>query len=323
MVMFAVDEVQGGLLIDHVKTVVPGVSPVIVELATREFVITPDPETFIHLPIPTPGMFPAKVVEPVLAHIVWLDPALATEGGATPVIVTFEIELAQGAFEIVHLKTLLPTPNPVMLVVGESELVIVPEPEIRVHAPIPAVGVFAAIVAPELVQTVWLGPAAAIEGIAFTVMVTFDVEEEQGGLLIDHVNTLVPTVSPVMLVVGDNELVITPEPETLNHLPIPVVAAFAFIVVDVLVAQSVLLVPAFAIVGGAIPLMITLSQVCAQGGFVIRQRKVLFPTPNPVIREVGLFGETIVPLPPIKVHCPVPAVGVLAAIVAPELTQTV
>lgn len=37
----------------------------------------------------------------------------------------------------------------------------------------------------------------------------------------------------------------------------------------------------------------------------------------------GLFGEVIVPDPPINVHTPVPADVVFAAIVAVELTQTV
>lgn len=90
-------------------------------------------------------------------------------------------------------------------------------------------------------------------------MVTFEVEDVQGGLLIDQVNTLVPTVSPVIVVVGESELVITPEPETLIQVPIPEVAVLAFIVVEVLVAQSVLLVPAFAIVGTALPTIIILS----------------------------------------------------------------
>lgn len=38
---------------------------------------------------------------------------------------------------------------------------------------------------------------------------------------------------------------------------------------------------------------------------------------------IGLFGDVIVPEPPISVHKPLPAVVVFAAIVAVELTQTV
>ncbi len=40
------------------------------------------------------------------------------------------------------------------------------------------------------------------------------------------------------------------------------------------------------------------------------------PIPNPVIPDVGEAGVVIVPAPDIKVHKPVPVVGVLAAIVA-------
>ena len=62
------------------------------------------------------------------------------------VIVTFEIDAAHGAFEIVHAKTFVPKPNPVIVVVGESEFVIVPIPETNVQAPVPTVAVFAFIV---------------------------------------------------------------------------------------------------------------------------------------------------------------------------------
>jgi hypothetical protein len=76
------------------------------------------------------------------------------EGGAIPVMVTFETEFAQGGFEIVHLKTFAPKPNPVMLVDGDNEFVIVPAPEIRFHAPVPTTATFAPIVTPDVVQTV-------------------------------------------------------------------------------------------------------------------------------------------------------------------------
>ena len=76
------------------------------------------------------------------------------EGAAIPTIITFETEFKQGGFVMVQRKTFIPTPNPLMVVVGDKELVIIPEPAIKVHAPVPTVGVFAAIVAPELIQTV-------------------------------------------------------------------------------------------------------------------------------------------------------------------------
>ena len=46
---------------------------------------------------------------------------------------------------MVQAKTFVPKPNPVIEVVGDNELVIVPDPEIRVHTPVPTVAVFADI----------------------------------------------------------------------------------------------------------------------------------------------------------------------------------
>jgi hypothetical protein len=81
------------------------------------------------------------------------------------VIVTFETEGAQGGFEIVQAKTLFPTPNPVIEVVGEREFVIVPDPDTNVQTPVPTAALFAAIkVFGLLIQSVWLEPAFAIVG---------------------------------------------------------------------------------------------------------------------------------------------------------------
>jgi hypothetical protein len=70
MVMLEAEEVHGGLLTDHVRTVVPGVKPVTVVLFNKGLVIVPGPETLIHEPVPDVGAFPANVVDPVLAHMV-------------------------------------------------------------------------------------------------------------------------------------------------------------------------------------------------------------------------------------------------------------
>lgn len=53
------------------------------------------------------------------------------------------MDAKQGAFEISHSKIFIPNPKPVTLVVGDNELVIVPEPEIKVHTPVPTVAVLA------------------------------------------------------------------------------------------------------------------------------------------------------------------------------------
>jgi len=61
-----------------------------------------------------------------------------------------------------------------MLVVGEEAVAIVAEtgPLIWLHAPVPAPGVLAAMVAePEEMQVAWLLPAFAVVGVADTDMV--------------------------------------------------------------------------------------------------------------------------------------------------------
>ena len=70
IVTLSVVAVHGELEIDQVNTVVPTVNPVNVDVGESEFVIVPGPDTFIHSPTPAVGVFPAKVVEPVLTQTV-------------------------------------------------------------------------------------------------------------------------------------------------------------------------------------------------------------------------------------------------------------
>lgn len=148
------------------------------------------------------------------------------EGAALPTIIILSCVAAQGAFVILHLNVLLPTPKPVMVVVGLLGDVIVPAPPMSVHKPVPAVGLLAAIVAVDVTQTVWSGPAAAIEGGALVVIVMLETEEAQGGLLIDHVKTVCPGVKPVTVVFLTSGFVIVPEPETLTQIPVPLAGLF-------------------------------------------------------------------------------------------------
>ncbi len=69
-------------------------------------------------------------------------------------IVILATEAAQGGFCILHLKTFGPTPKPVIVVIGDTEFVIVPAPEIKVQVPTPIAAAFAAMVAVEVTQTV-------------------------------------------------------------------------------------------------------------------------------------------------------------------------
>ena len=111
-----------------------------------EFVIVPLPETNDHVPTPTEGVFAFITVAGEEIQSVCEVPAFATVGISSTVIATVDVLGAHGAFEMVQAKTLFPKPNPVIEVVGESELVIVPLPETNVHTPVPTPGVLAFIV---------------------------------------------------------------------------------------------------------------------------------------------------------------------------------
>ncbi len=162
-----------------------------------------------------------------------------------------------------------------------------------------------------------------MDGKAFVVIVTLSTEVVQGKFEIDQVSTVVPTVSPVNVDVGESEFVIVPGPDTFTQAPIPAVGVLPASVVDPVLTQIVWSTPALAMEGTALPTIIILSKVAVQGGLEMVHRKVLFPTPKPVMVVTGLVGVVIVPAPLTKVQSPEPAVGVLAAIVALELTQTV
>ena len=71
----------------------------------------------------------------------------------------------------------------------------------------------------------------------------------QGGLEIVQAKTFVPIGKPVIEVVGDNEFVIVPPPETKVHTPVPTVGTFEFINAFGLLMHNVWLEPAFARVG--------------------------------------------------------------------------
>ena len=47
---------------------------------------------------------------------------------------------------MVQAKTFAPNPNPVIVVFGNNEFVIVPNPETKVHTPLPVPGMFPASV---------------------------------------------------------------------------------------------------------------------------------------------------------------------------------
>jgi len=109
---------------------------------------TPLPETKDHTPVPTVGAFAAiAVTDEAGGQTERFDPALETVGKLSRTIATVELEAAHTPLIILHLKMFVPTPNPVIVVLGEVGDVIVPDPETKIQLPVPTVGVFAFIVA--------------------------------------------------------------------------------------------------------------------------------------------------------------------------------
>jgi hypothetical protein len=139
----------------------PGVSPVTWELGELGLVIEAVPEMILHNPVPIAGEFPANVVE-VTLHRFWFGPAFDVVGlRYTNSDISLKL-LVHDGLEIVHLITTpVPGVRPVKVVVGLSGSVIVADPEIIVHSPVPTIAVFPARVVEVTLQSSWSGPALA------------------------------------------------------------------------------------------------------------------------------------------------------------------
>jgi hypothetical protein len=70
---------QAPLAIVQRSTFAPALNPVTVVFGSFEFANEPEPLTTLHVPIPTVGVFAAKVADD--PHTVWSGPALAVVGG--------------------------------------------------------------------------------------------------------------------------------------------------------------------------------------------------------------------------------------------------
>lgn len=302
--------VQFPLVIVHRKVLGPVPRPVTVDVALEGLVTVPAPLTLLQVPVPDTGLFPARVAD--VPQTLCAGPASAVVGAGMPVMVTSLVEAAQGAFPMVQRNTLAPVPSPVTVDAGLEGLVTVPAPLILVHVPVPATGVFPASVA-VVPHTLWAEPALAVVGAATPVITTSLEEGAQGALLMVQRKTLSPTVRPVTAEAGPEGLAIVPDPLTLVHIPVPDAGEFPPRVAEV--PQTLWAVPAFAVVGGAMPVMTT-SLVDVQEPLAMVHRKVFAPVPGPVTVEAGLEGLVIFPDPLTLVQVPVPVTGVFPARVA-------
>lgn len=131
-------------MIVQTNVFIPLLIPVIDEVGDVGVVIVPPPETTVHNPVPSTGMFPFK--EDELEQMVESLPAAAVVGKGLMLKLTESTEAAQAPFEIVQINVFTPTPIPVIPEVGDAGVVIVPVPETSVHIPVPIVATFPASV---------------------------------------------------------------------------------------------------------------------------------------------------------------------------------
>jgi hypothetical protein len=156
-----------------------------------------------------------------------------------------------------------------------------------------------------------------VAGFWLNLMVTSSVEAVQGELLIVQRNVYVVPAVPVKVDVGlDGVVTVPPEPLTILHAPVPIVAVFAanVTVVKPQVDDPVWSEPALAVVGFWLNLMVTSSVDAVQGELLIVHRNVYVVPAVPQKLDVGLVGVVIDPPDPLTIlHKPVPTAGVFPA----------
>ena len=142
----------------------PAATPVTVEVGEFTLVIVPLPLITDQVPVPTTGVFPARVkVE--LAHWLISVPAFALVGVARLVITTSSVTAVHTPLDIVHLNVaLLPAARPVTELVAELILAIDTAPLTMLHVPVPVVAGVAAIVNVLLLHWVMSVPATSPDG---------------------------------------------------------------------------------------------------------------------------------------------------------------
>ena len=123
-----------------------------------------------------------------------------------------------------------------------------------------------------------------------------------------------PNDKPLTVVFGVVEEVNTAEPDTTDHVPVPVVGVLAAKVVELVVIQILWLGPALAIlVAGSTWMVIVelvLEQVPAE---VMLHCNTFMPNDKPLTVVLGEVDEVNTAEPDTTDQVPVPVVGVLAA----------
>ena len=160
---------HGEFDIVHLNVYVDPAVPLNVDVGLDELPNDPPiPLTIDHKPVPTDGLFPAKVtvVTPQVEEPVWSAPAFDVLGFWLNVITTSSLDAVHGEFDIVHLNVYVDPAVPLNVDVGLDELLNVPPLPLTIdHKPVPTDGLFPAkvtVVSPQVEEPVWSTPALAI-----------------------------------------------------------------------------------------------------------------------------------------------------------------
>ena len=215
-----------------------------------------------------------------------------------------------------HSKTLGPIFKLFALVAAAVTSVIAAFPAIILQLPIPTEGTVA-FKAMELVQVLSSFPAKAIDGGVSLVIETSSKDSGQAPFAaIVHLNTFAPKPNPLTRLTASFGLVIVPVPLTKVQVPVPVKAALPFNVA--VSAQTLLSIPASAMVACSCRVINTTSSFTGQLPLLTVQRNSLIPIDKLLTKVPALFASVNVPFPFTKVHVPLPITGTVALNVALE-----
>jgi hypothetical protein len=307
MATVEVDAAQTPFVMDHWKVFNPVVRFNRVVMCDVGFEIVAEPFTAVHKPVPVNGWFAFSVA--LAEHTEALTPAFAVVGKSSLVRATVEVEEGHTPFVIVHSKRFVPTLRLFAVDVFNELLAIDAEPVITDQLPTPTRGGFAENVT-AVAHTVRFWPALAVVGSWSRWIATVDVEAGQTPWVIDHPKTFNPGVRFCSAVLPEAGFEIVADPLNTDHIPVPIEGWFAVRVA--LVAQTVVLTPALAIVGNSSRSIVTVAVDTGHTPFVIDHSRMLVPTLRLLAAEI--FSELFVMEadPAITDQFPTPTMGVLA-----------
>src|SRR5690606_16734256 len=306
------------LIVQRNVAVVPTGTPVIVVVGEVGFVIVAVPDTTVQAPVPTTGVL-ALITNVLLSHCsISTGPASAVVGSARLVRTTWSTLAAQVPFSTRHSRVAdVPAGTPVTVVLKAPGVVIVAVPDTKLHVPLPIAGSTAVIVKLPSLQFSLSKPASAVDGSSWLIRSMSSKLGVHPPLLIVQRNVaVVPTGTPVIVVVGDVGFVIVAVPDTTVQVPVPTPGVLALITNVLLSHCSISTGPASAVVGSARLVRTTWSTLAAQVPFSTRHSRVAeVPTGTPVTGVLKAFGLVMLAVPDTKLHVPLPIAGSTAVIV--------